>query len=381
MIQNPPKITAQDIAAFYREHGLPEKFCPVPFSTLVFEANGNVCMCRQKGAEFAVGDIQTQTVEEIWNGAMLKGIREEFLSGNIRTCAQEIARDACNLAADHAELLQRADFAVHQNRLPLKITPNFNGRCNLECPMCHIWKFPNGLYDTLDFWPKLEKELLPHLIEIDTFSGEPFLQKDTYRLIKLAAKTNPSIFWSFTTNGNWRFNPYVREHLDSIEIKNFNFSIDTISPENYPKIRKNGDLQRMLETFHQVRAYGNERVRAGRVPFKLTIICVVQRDNWQDLPSMLAFRRETGALLELPCLIWPAELSLQRFDEAMRIQIIEYLLEKVPESDLPSCRRVFTVLFEGMSPIERARLVLEFKRRLSQEQTRTAATTMTIEKT
>lgn len=357
-------MTPKEVLEYYAKKGLPKDFCPVPFSTLIFEANGNVCMCRRKGAEFAIGDIRKQSYEEIWNGEMLQGIRREFLSGEIKTCATEIRRDKCNLAADNADLLDAIDAKVVQTKPPIKITPNFNGRCNIECKMCHIWQMPNGLYDELGFWKRLEDEILPHLVEIDTFSGEPFIQKDTYRLIDLASRANPDIIWSFTSNLNWKFNDHIRSHLDRVKIKTFNMSIDSFDPKTYSEIRRKGDLARVLETFDSLLAYEKERLATGMTGLGLVIHSVIQLDNWREVPDILAYRRKTGVKLHLKYLLEPPELSLDRMSASEKAHALEFLLDAIPGDDLKMAAKILRPLMEAVSPIDRADAVLKFRDRV-----------------
>jgi radical SAM protein with 4Fe4S-binding SPASM domain len=360
----------KEMHEFYRSKGLSENFCPVPFTTLIFEANGNVCMCRRKGAEFSIGDIRSQSIEEIWNGETLRSIREEFLTGNVTTCAKEIARDRCNISPGHSNLFEGLELKAHQTRPPIRITPNFNGRCNLECPMCHIWQFPNGLYDEVGIWQKLETDILPHLVEIDTFSGEPFVQKDTYRLIEMAARINPLIEWSFTTNGNWKFNSHVRTHLDKIRIKEMIFSIDSLDPERYAKIRKNGRLDLALKTFDDLIEYEKERLDSGKSPVGMSIMYTVQKENWMDVPTILEFIKLKNARISFRCLIEPPWLSLLDLPRAERVRIAEFYLREIPARDLIHVSRIFSVLFEDLEPLDKAPLLLELKNRLAESSAR-----------
>ena len=354
--------TSQEVLDYYRTHGLPENFCPVPFSTLLFEANGNVCMCRRKGAEFAIGDIRKETWQEIWNGERLQAIRAEFLSGKVKTCAQEVARDRCNLAPDQARMLPSVDPSVVQKKPPLRITPNFNGHCNLECKMCHIWQFQDGLYDEIGFWKSLESDILPHLEEIDTFSGEPFIQKDTYRLIQLAHQVNPQILWSFTTNANWKLTPVIREHLDRIRIKTFNLSIDSLNEATYAEIRRKGSLKRALDTLDALKDYERSRVERGLSRLGLVLHVVLQKDNWRELPRFLSFRREKGIRIHLNCLIEPPELSLDRLSTSEREEVLSYYLESMGAEDLRSSAVVIRTLLQGLPALARAQVISEFQR-------------------
>lgn len=361
----PRKLKPKEVFAYYQEHGLPKNFCPVPFSTLIFEANGNVGMCRRKGAEFKIGDIQKQSYEEIWNGKVLQGIRREFLSGKIKTCSDEIKRDQCNVAADNADLLPFIELSAKQSRPPLKLTPNFNGRCNLECPMCHIWEFPNGLYDQIGFWETLETKILPHLKEIDTFSGEPFLQKDTYRLIELASRINPDITWSFTSNLNWRLSAHIKKHLDLLEIKTFNLSIDSLNEKTYALIRKRGKLATVLETLENLKEYEAQRIAQGKSALGFVLHVVVQLANWREIPHVLAFRKKNGFKIHLKCLLQPEQFSLTTLSEKEKIEVVDFFLDRLAAEDLVTTASVTRVLFEGINSLDKAALVARFQEKIS----------------
>lgn len=353
--------TPKEVLRYYAENGLPENFCPVPFSTLLFEANGNVCMCRRKGTEFPVGNIHEQTFAEIWNGKKLRDIRREFLSGKVKTCQKEVANDKCNLAADNADLLDFISLSEIQSGPPIRISPNFNGRCNLECKMCHIWKFPNGDYDKIGFWQQLEREILPHLVEIDTFSGEPFIQKDTYRLMDLAYRTNPRIVWSFTTNGNWKLTDFIKNHLDRWSIKTFNLSIDSLSEETYAQIRKKGNLRLALQNLKDLMAYEQSRRERSLSGLGLVLHVVVQRDNWQEIPDFLAFRREHQIKIHLNFLEEPSDLSLGTLSKEEKKEIIQFLMSRVRPDELHMTAILVRRLLIGMDSFYKLDFLQSFK--------------------
>jgi radical SAM protein with 4Fe4S-binding SPASM domain len=358
------QMTPKEVLEYYAKKGLPKDFCPVPFSTLIFEANGNVCMCRRKGNEFAIGDIRKQTYAEIWNGETLQGIRREFLEGKPVTCAKEIRRDKCNLAADNADLLDKIDISVVQTRPPIRLTPNFNGKCNIECKMCHVWQMPNGLYDEVGFWKVLEEEILPHLVEIDTFSGEPFIQKDTYRLFDLASRINPNILWRFTSNLNWKFNDHIRSHLDRLKIGTFAMSIDSFDPKTYAEIRRKGDLAKVMQTFDDLLAYDEERVAKGQTSLGLVLHSVIQLDNWRELPEILAVRRKTGVKLHLKYLAEPPAMSLDTFSAEKKAEVLDYYLDNIHGEELKMVASFIRPLLEGMAPLDRADRVMKYRDRV-----------------
>ncbi len=344
-----------------RSMGLSDDFCPVPFFSTIFEANGKVCLCRQKGNEFGVGDIRSQPFERIWNGEKIRSIRAEFLSGNVRTCRSEIDVDHCNLSPEHLEYLDLIDLKEVQERLPQRITPNFNGHCNLRCEMCHVWKFPDKIYDQIGFWKKLEEEILPVIREIDHFSGEPFVQKDTYRLIRLVSRINPQIIWSFTTNGNWRLKGAIQEHLDTIRIRNLIFSIDSLDPIRYARVREKGILARALKAIEDCAAYEQERISRGLSSLGLSVNMTVQQENLMDVPALVKFCREHELRLSIRTVTEPRHLSIERLEKQQLIAALEHFIECMPPKDLMRTYRITKFILDQVSPIDRARLLVLFQ--------------------
>jgi hypothetical protein len=93
----------------------------------------------------------------------------------------------------------------------------------------------------------------------------------------------------------------------------------------------------------------------------MMLICTVQKDNWRDLPGVLEFRRESGSLIHLESLVEPVELSLLSMHDSEKIEAIEFLLESLSPEDLVISNRIFSVLFERLKGIEKARLIFEYQ--------------------
>ena len=108
-------------------------FCLVPFTTIILEPNGNVGVCRLHGTDKAIGSLNNNTIEEIWNGTHLKKWRREFLDGKPEICKNQIKNKNCNLCIENNKLLNSVEFNETQTTPIQKLTANFNGFCNLKC--------------------------------------------------------------------------------------------------------------------------------------------------------------------------------------------------------------------------------------------------------
>lgn len=344
--------SAKEVRERHLELGLGENFCVAPFTTLLFEPDGSVGACRHKGSEYPIGNIFTQSFDEIWNGPALKQWRQEFIDGQPGHCRVEVKDRKCHHCPEYNALLPSTQIDTHQLGLPKRIAFNFNGKCNLECQMCHIWQKPNGNYEKYGLWEKLES-WIGDLEEVELLSGEPFIQKDTYRLIRLLSEKKPKAAWTITTNANWKLTDYVKSQLDQIVVKNIIVSIDSLNAENYAKIRRKGDLQQALQTLRDLHEYSEDRIRRGLSSLSLRVNFLFQKDNWQELGRIDEFEKKEGFSCFRTFLYEPKHLSLLDLSEFERKEILSWYLTNVPLENLQKCWRVLRPLMDSLPTIEK----------------------------
>jgi cyclic pyranopterin phosphate synthase len=342
----------EPVTPAFTKDNLPDSFCAVPFATLIFNSWGNVGGCRELGNEHHLGDAREQNWEEIWNGEKARAWRREFLTGNIKTCKEHQLHRKCHKEPFNQELISRIDLAEVQTKPPSRISPDFNGKCNLQCPMCTIWQLPNGLYDKLGFWESAEKNLFPFIKQVDPLSGEPFIQKDTYRLMDIMGRVNPRASWRITTNAHWKFTPFIKERLDKVEVAGINVSLDAVSQGVYAKVRKLGDISVPLKTIDDLIAYAKDRAGRGLSEFTIDINMTVQKDNWHEMGDLVKLALGKGARPLVQLLYRPPQMSLLSFDEAKRIEILDYYFETLDWEILKYCRRPVVALLDSLEPSE-----------------------------
>ncbi|MBY0470998.1 SPASM domain-containing protein [bacterium] len=358
---------AREVEAEHRRLGFDKPFCAMPFSTLLLEPDGQVGACRIKGCEFPVGNIKEQSLEEIWNSPKLRQWRKEFLDGKPSTCQKEVRERACHLCTKYNEILPDMQLEEIQTQGPIRLGLNLNGKCNLECQMCHIWQKPNGLYDEIGFWPQLEK-IIPGLKEVELLSGEPFIQKDTYKLIDKISALNPTCGWTITTNAHWKLTDKIKSSLDKIRVRSLIVSIDSVVPETYSKIRKKGDLRVVMETIERLREYDADRVQRGLSSMNMRINFLIQRDNWKELELIHNFERETGFGAFRTFLVEPPEHSILTLEESEREGILDFYLKTMTPKDLKNSMRVLVPILDSLPPLTKGDLWLQLR-----EKTQTVA--------
>lgn len=331
-----------------------QNFCLVPFTTIILEPDGQVGICRNKTSDFPIGHITLNTIEEIWNGPKARQWRREFLEGKPGFCSQEVKHRHCQHCPENNKLLDFIEASEVQTGPILKLTANFNGKCNLQCQMCDIWQKPNGLYDQINFWEPAKKTIFPFLKEVDLLSGEPFIQGDTYRLIDEIFPVNPECSWTFTTNAHWKLTSKVKESLNKIRVKNIILSIDSLSNETYHKIRFPGDLAFVLSNVDNLLNYNQERLAQGLSEIPLVWNFLVQKDNYQEISHAIDFIEAKGIQPFMTFLYEPSEFSLLTLPSTQRAQILEEMIDGLSKEKLLRSMRVITPLLDSMIKIDKA---------------------------
>lgn len=359
------KLKTKNIKKRLDELKLSHNFCPVPFSTIITEPTGSVGSCRIKGTDFSIGNLNDNSLEDIWNGEKIREWRREFLSGDVKICEKFIKERACNLCSENNKLLDHIELSEYQTTPIKKFTANFNGFCNLECQMCHIWQMPNGFYDKNNFWEKATKEIFPFVLEMDLLSGEPFLQQDTYRLIKTVNEINPDCWWTFTTNANYRLSKKIKDHLNLIKVKNLIISIDSLNHETFSKIRKKGDLDLVLSTVDEYKKYNQERINNGLSDLDMTIHFVVQKDNWKEVSHLIDFCKKNSFRSNIIFLHEPVEFSLETYSEEKIEEILDFYFQTWERDHYEQGIRAITPLLNKLSGLKKVNYLLKIKKELS----------------
>lgn len=303
-------------------------FCSVPFTQLFLYPTGEVFVCCENS--YKVGDIKQQSIEEIWNSKEIQALRKEFIDDDVVTCKSFIEEQGCNKAYTHLEKFVDKKEILDQSVVAFDVM--LNGKCNLQCIMCDVFKMPNGVYDEAGFWEGCRENIFPHLKHISLKSGEPFIQKDTFRLIDEVTRVNPECEWSFTTNGHYNFKS-IEKKLENLNIREFDISIDSLVPETFSKIRKGGELAKVIKTTDEIISMRN-RIRAlGKKSFQIKISTVIQQDNWNEMESFLKFAKNRKIIESFIFLYKPSELSLLESTKELREEVVAEcfrLIEKYP---------------------------------------------------
>lgn len=175
-------------------------FCSFPFDTVFLGADGLVKTCCS--ARDTIGDLKTQSIEEIINGDRAKEIRRGIISGDwdMKNCSQcheleSVGAFTERLANAHRfEGMQdftEDDFVLQQ------IDIRWSNTCNLACNYCYeyfssIWakilnKHLDPLKDSTDLLTYIESNN-DTIKYVNLLGGEPLLQKENHKLFDILDK-------------------------------------------------------------------------------------------------------------------------------------------------------------------------------------------------
>lgn len=343
---------SETLKAFRDKELAADSFCIMPFVNIILEPDGNIGICRHKGHDFTFGNIRDKSIDEIWESEAIQAWRKEHLTGNTKVCSTELTDRQCNLCPELNKLLPHAEITNTKNPKILRLTANLNGQCNLQCQMCSIWQLPNGFYTEENFWIPAREKFFKDILEVDLLSGEPFIQKDTFKLIDEISSVNPDCSWSFTTNLHWKLSDKLVDYLNKIKIKHLLISIDSLIPETYHKIRYPGDLNFVLKNLDDLLLYQVTRIQKGLGSLNLRINFLVQKDNWREVKHYLHFCLSKEITPFITFLYGPVEFSLLNLSHFEKLEILDFYFETLSYNELLFTQRVIKPLLRSLPKID-----------------------------
>lgn len=292
--------------------------CTLPFTQMSIFPNGKLRPCCWLN-NYDVRKEKDGNFNHAWNDEPIKKIRKQFVENKLTICKSLVTKTSCNsrnrLPADFY------DLSVEIDRPPQKLHWYFSGSCNLECPTCRNWQFKDEFDEADIYWNNLQKDVFPHLCEIEVVGGEPFYQKRTFQLIDKMVELNPECLWYITSNGQFNFKGKIEESLKKIRIAYFSVSIDSLVAEKFHVIRKNGHLEKTVKFLDDLIVFRNNQDIKRR--FKIIVNFVLQKDNHGELENMLQFAQSKNVSLYVIPMVGPVKYSVYDLPHDEKIQILQ----------------------------------------------------------
>ncbi len=284
--------------------------CPKPWSDFgIWDIEGNVRVCCWSG--ITVGNINKNTIEEIWNGPLYQAIRhdvscgvfscnphcpmlwgKEFISpyfgkGTPMSIPGTLPVD--NAAVSNAVLSLEE---MSRQKTVLRSKPRYfklhiDNHCNLRCLMCRLDKS-----DPTEISERFLEELVgyyPYAEGLGIWGGEPLSSAASREFIfGFDYKSFAQCTIDVITNGTL-LSRYMRE-LTQVRFGWVQISLDAASEDTYNNIRVNGSWSTALDG---IRALLDLRHEQGRW-FPITIDMVIQPANYQEIVSFVELGHTLG---------------------------------------------------------------------------------------
>lgn len=277
-------------------------FCAKPFTWFEIsgwnEPKGDVYMCCPTWLDTPIGNIQYQSVEEIWNGEKAQKIRRSILDESFEYCNYSRCAFLQTLSGpvQKVEDIKDKDLKVAKAKNltilpygPREINCCYDKSCTLSCPSCRtevIIENKNE-HQILKIQDKIHKEALKdaYFLYI-TGSGDPFgspffrkllqtmKKEDIPHLKKLHMHTNGQLW----TPKIWdTISRDIQRLVTSTEI-----SIDAASSATYSINRRGGSFEKLLENLEFI-----SMLRKNGPLERVTISMVVQENNFMEMPDFI----------------------------------------------------------------------------------------------
>jgi MoaA/NifB/PqqE/SkfB family radical SAM enzyme len=286
-------------------------FCSKPFEW--FEVSrggaggeGDTYLCCPTWVPTAVGNLQQQTVQEVWNGPQAQAIRASILDGSFSYCNGANCPHLQNIdgpvrrVADVSDPLHQAILRDGLTILPWgprDVNCSYDRSCNLSCPSCRTKIIQESrAKDRIErIQQRINDEALAdaRLLYItgsgDPF-GSPFFRKwlqtmrraDMPTLDRIHLHTNAQLW----TPRMWESIP---EEIRAL-VKTADISIDAGQAATYEINRRGGRWDVLLENLAFVRTLRTE----GPLEW-LGINMCVQANNYREMPAFVALGERFGA--------------------------------------------------------------------------------------
>lgn len=276
-----------------------DTICAVPWMHLAFEPNGKVIpCCLTSPHNYFVGDLKTQTIDEIWNGQMMKDLRKQMINGEepkiCSTCFDKEKVTAESSRYYHSKEFKKVIDIIPEitledgtcTTMELKYWDfRFSNLCNYKCRSCgpryssawvqdskkmgwseqeKVWNI-EGVNDSTNY--DFLKNQVQHVQKIYFAGGEPLLMPEHWQTldmlvehkrfdVKLSYNTNASTL----TYGKKNVLDYWKQ-WDNYKIEVWP-SLDEIGPRA-ELIRSGTVWPKVEENIKAIAALENVTVRPG----------------------------------------------------------------------------------------------------------------------
>lgn len=286
-------------------------FCRAPFEKIELTSTGDVFLCCPGWVAKPVGNLQANTLAEVWNSDAAKSLRTSVTDGSFSQCSSSMcphlqALDSGARQAPYSPIERRDAPSSELARKiengfvptgPLVVNAAFDLTCNLSCPSCRktlIVARPGTIEgQRADKTAGRLIEVLPRLRRLKLAgNGDPFasraywkvltsMDRETHPQLRVVLHTNAIMF----TPDRWKELHKAHGLIDIVEV-----SVDAASGETYALNRRGGSFETLLERLDFI-----SKLRSENQLQKFLLSFVVQANNFHEMPAFIELGRKLKA--------------------------------------------------------------------------------------
>jgi radical SAM protein with 4Fe4S-binding SPASM domain len=312
--------------------------CHIPWQQMVIDSTGAAVPCCYWGAyendNPPIGNINEQSIEEIWNGPGYQKLRAGMAKGDLKAagCGNCYAvKQGMGLAFEHdpacddepadqksryarnMDILRR-EIAVGATVLEAKptvvsFTPSH--RCNIRCTHCYQESTRTEEISRQRAQDEVVA-LAPYLVRLVAGGGEPFLLPIWNKfLAEFDLRDNPYLDFATSTNATI-VSDKILDGLKRFKKLTVNVSLDGTGAA-YDKVRVGAKFDRVVENIRKLRqVVGSAESHESAIGVSM---CVM-KSNILDLPNFVRFNTVEGLAFGLsPVTTLPPDESLRCFND------------------------------------------------------------------
>ena len=297
-----------------------------PFTGLATRQDGEISACCRS---HSVGNINDQSLEEIWNNDTMKRIRKQVLNNE----RPKECEPCFSLEDQGVESLRQRHIAGQIPEARIKLYPTalqqlnddytmpfeiptmevkLNNLCNLKCRMCNPmdstswndWQGVEKFYakednflvdkvvtlnlikkpyldnfeDNPNWWNSFEK-LLPYFRRVEFAGGEPLMDPQHYRILDMLKPYGKNIEIKYATNGTTlglKGGRNIHDYWPYFKSVAVNVSIDGLG-DVYSYIRGNGDYSDIVDNVAVMQQIPNVRRIVGAVAVQVSNVLILDK--------------------------------------------------------------------------------------------------------
>lgn len=264
--------------------------CNEPFEYAQIQPNGLVYPCCPDRINEHIGNLIYKNAKNVWHSTRAKIFRLSIINKTYAFCDLKY----CRIPSKNIEETKRRDDNLKADKTPKHTVIAFDESCNLTCKSCRKCSINDNNNKTRNYicnniTKKITKDKWINNSQflVMATQGEVFFsniyqkilfQKNLKGLDTIIIHSNGTLF-----NKNKLEKLCAKFNKENINII-VNISLDSVNDQTYAKLRKGGNLNILKRNLE----YISKAKIDGRINH-LNIICVLQKENYKELPDIAKY--------------------------------------------------------------------------------------------